>query len=464
MHGDQQEIKWDQGEGQMTEEYVFNIEFKDVLAVLIKRFYIILLITISTTSLGFYYGSRTVSVIYEVKSSLKINNKQVADGPKKISDDVNRIQQYMNTYSAIAETIGVSRKTLQNLKWNMSPEVISTNVIAIPKSQTPFIDLKFRWTDPGEAVEILNAFTEVYIQEANNICTSFNISVLEKTSTPYKLIYSNKRLYEVGGFFGGFILSVLLVFALHTMDDTLKTEKEVEKLLQLRVLGNIPKDKKKNKVINFDTVSKLKHPIKEAYKTLRTNLKHACIDARTIAVTSGEAGEGTTITAVMLAVAMAQDNIKTVLVDCNLRKPQLKRLFNLNEVGLSNYLIGEISWKDVLQKSEIEHLSILTAGFSPPNPSELLSLGRMKELIETLENEFDIVILDTPPVGMVTDAQVLSGNIGGYLLVVSSSETKREAAVKTKKLIEYADGLVLGVSLNKTIGSVIHKKYKHHYK
>lgn len=204
--------------------------------------------------------------------------------------------------------------------------------------------------------------------------------------------------------------------------------------------------------INVVTINDPKSPVSEAYKTLRTNIQFSSLDSRikTLVITSSGPAEGKTTTSSNLAVTMAQGGYKTIIIDCDQRKPKLHKVFGIsNTMGLSNFLIGEAKFQEVVQVTEVENLHVLTAGVRPPNPSELLASSRMKNFIEELKKEYDHIILDTPPVIMVTDAQILSRYADGSILVVASGEADKEAAVRAKELLEKVNSRILGVVLNK---------------
>ncbi|KWU59130.1 CpsD/CapB family tyrosine-protein kinase [Priestia megaterium] len=194
-----------------------------------------------------------------------------------------------------------------------------------------------------------------------------------------------------------------------------------------------------------------KDPVAEQYRTIRTNIQFSNVDQdiKTIVVTSSGAEEGKSTTTSNLATVYAQQGLKVLLIDADLRKPTGHYTFRLeNHIGLTNVLTRQSTLAQAVQESEIPHLSVLTSGPIPPNPSELLASVQMAELLNEMKKQFDMVIFDTPPILAVADAQILANQVDGTILVVSSGKTEKDAALKSKELLSNAKGKLLGVVLN----------------
>lgn len=194
-----------------------------------------------------------------------------------------------------------------------------------------------------------------------------------------------------------------------------------------------------------------KDPIAEQYRTIRTNIQFSNVDQdiKTIVLTSSGAEEGKSTTSANLATVYAQQGLKVLLIDADLRKPTGHYTFRLeNHIGLTNVLTRQSTLAQAVQESEIPHLSVLTSGPIPPNPSELLASAQMAELLKEMKEKFDMIIFDTPPILAVADAQILANQVDGTILVVSSGKTEKDAALKSKELLSNAQGKLLGVVLN----------------
>jgi len=197
------------------------------------------------------------------------------------------------------------------------------------------------------------------------------------------------------------------------------------------------------------TLSDPRSPISEAYRTLRTNLSFSSLDEpiKTLVVTSPTPDEGKSTTIANLAVTMAQGGRKTILVDCDLRRPSLHTFFNCQpEPGLTNLLLDKDS-EPSLQETEVDDLFLLSSGPLPPNPADLLGSKRMDHIISKLGDVADIVLFDAPPVIAVTDATILGAKVDGVLLVISAGRTKREHAQRAKDMLEKANVRIVGAAL-----------------
>ncbi|KGA95769.1 tyrosine protein kinase [Alkalihalobacillus alcalophilus ATCC 27647 = CGMCC 1.3604] len=194
-----------------------------------------------------------------------------------------------------------------------------------------------------------------------------------------------------------------------------------------------------------------KSPISEQFRTIRTNIEFSSVDKqiKTLLVTSPGPGEGKTTTAANLAIVLAQNGNSVLLIDADLRKPTVHHTFGvLNTRGLTSLLTKKEDLEHTVQASEIEGLSLLPSGPNPPNPAELLSSKTMEHLLQSLGEKYDMIVLDTPPVMAVTDAQVLGNRVDASVLVVSNGKTDRNQAVKTKELLTQTSSKLLGVVFN----------------
>ena len=254
----------------------------------------------------------------------------------------------------------------------------------------------------------------------------------------------------------GLLIALGIAYTLEYLDDTVKSSEDVEAATGLATLGTVIKMKGaggRSEIYRLATLLYPRGPAAEAYRTLRTNLEFAAVDepVRTLLVTSSIPGEGKTTTASNLAVAFAQAGRRVILLDADLRKPGVHKVFDLpNVAGLTSLLrTDDVAIDDVVQATEEERLHVITTGLLPPNPAELLGSKRMKTILERLVAAADLVIVDSPPLQAVTDAAILSAITDGTLLVIDAERTRRGAAGHGREALAKADARVLGVALNR---------------
>lgn len=200
------------------------------------------------------------------------------------------------------------------------------------------------------------------------------------------------------------------------------------------------------------TLKNPKSPISEIYRTLRTSIKFASFsrETKTIAITSAGPDEGKSTIACNLGITMAQAGNKVLILEGDLRNPTIHKEFGLrNNSGITNILVDNVPYKSYTVSTEISGLDVIICGPKPPNPAELLGSERMKNLMQELKNDYDYVLVDTPPVVVVTDAALLASICDGTILVIGSGQAVIDGAVRAKELLQSVKANMLGVVLNK---------------
>jgi capsular exopolysaccharide synthesis family protein len=276
----------------------------------------------------------------------------------------------------------------------------------------------------------------------------------------------------------GFIVSLVagigLVFLLEYLDNTVKTVEDVSRYTQLPALSVIPAISgrrvkrlkgaangngksglalgngaklKTDRLMALDTNSSAA----EAYRVLRTSVLLSSVDRppKTILVTSGQPGEGKTTTVINTAISLAQLGASVLIIDCDLRKPSVHKALGVDQTtGLSTYLSGKIDVDEAIRKLPITNLSLLPCGAIPPNPSEMISSAKMKQMLQTLGETYDHILIDSPPLLKVTDPVILSTLVDGVILVVHGGKSTREVVRRTRQELSVAGARIFGVVLN----------------
>lgn len=214
------------------------------------------------------------------------------------------------------------------------------------------------------------------------------------------------------------------------------------------------------------SVTNPKSPVSEAFRTLRTNISFSSVDKelKVIMVTSATPAEGKSTTIMNLAVTYAQAEKKTVIVELDLRKPTVHKSLQIsNRYGITNVLTRSVQLNEVIQETKIHNLYAITSGLIPPNPSELVGSKALKNIIEQLREEFDVVLLDTPPILAITDSQLISANTDGVIVVADSGKVKRNDLQAAKERLELVNANILGVVLNNVKRSTKDNSYYYYY-
>ena len=279
------------------------------------------------------------------------------------------------------------------------------------------------------------------------------IRVIENAALPEIPVGPNKELTILLAAVIGFILAAGAAYLLEYLDDTIKNPDDVRKELALTTLGAIPAVDSLTADEELIALREGQSPAKEGYRVLRTNLQFAAVDEpiTQLMITSPSPREGKSITTANLAAAQAQAGKQVIVVDADLHRPRQHRLFKLaNNVGLTTALLEERPNPDgLLQQTAVPGLRVLTSGPLPPNPAELLGSSRMHDLLDRLQEQADIVVLDSPPATMLADAAILSTFIDGVLLVIDSGRTRQDVAKRAVEALKQVNARLVGVLLNR---------------
>jgi non-specific protein-tyrosine kinase len=267
----------------------------------------------------------------------------------------------------------------------------------------------------------------------------------------------------------GLVLGLAVALLAEFLDDKIKSAEDITRYAKgLTTLAEIPtigRERYGRKLVALDDPSS---GAAEAYRSLRTSLRLIALRSPigTLLVTSSMAGEGKTTTVANLGVTMARAGVRVVLVDLDLRRANLAEMFGgENERGLMSVLVGEAELKDVLidvpVATGVPPLRVLPAGVLPPNPSEVMSTGRLADVLATVRSTSDLVIIDSPPIVPVTDAVVLSARVDSVLMIVKAGRTRRRHLTKSMEMLGQADAPMIGAVLN---DAGRHVRYGYYYR
>lgn len=298
---------------------------------------------------------------------------------------------------------------------------------------------------------LLTRLKEINVSSTLNVN---NVSVIDRAQVPLKptkpKAKQNILLAIIVGLFGG----IGLAFMVDYFDNTIKSVEDVKNILDEHILGSIPdieqkEESKKDKIVLFEPHS----PVSESYKAVRTEVCRLIGQSeglkKVILITSAEPQAGKTTTVSNLGISLAQKGNKIILVDADLRKPQLHRIFNLEKhQGLSEYLADGANIDSIIKDTEIENLKVITSGKIPRNPAELIGCAKIKDFIQDLREKFDFVIFDSPPIISVTDPVILADMVDAFIQVVRSGKAFVPVVLRARERLENIKARSLGVILN----------------
>jgi len=409
-----------------------------------------------------------VSLLVRPAQPLSTTDPNVAN---LTSDQISRTYASLMTQRPLLE--GVSSA----LGLNIRPEDLKKQITVTPETNTSILDVAVRDTNPTLARDIANRLTADLIAEVKgfqlqesslpNSRTGDNLFVVSPAVLADRPVSPNKTLNIAIAFAAGLLLALGLAFLLDYLDQSIKTDEELTERLGIIPIGHLlfvaGGKGKRGELVTLDSQS---HAA-EAFKALRTSLLFSTIDKelKEIVVTSAEMGEGKSRTAANLAVVLAEAGHKTLLIDADFRRPSQHRIFGrVRNVGLSNLIVEDATEAETITAVDgVPNLWLLTSGPTPPNPSELLGSGRMRELLAKLRGYFTYLVVDTPPVNAVTDASILAAAASGTVLVVEQGRTTFPALKHAKAMLDRVDARTLGAVINKVRSSSGSYAYSYGY-
>lgn len=365
-----------------------------------------------------------------------------------------RVQSYVKTVDSPV----VLQPVIDSLGLPMTAAALASHVEASTDLNTVLINIEVSDESPAQAAAVAEAVANSLIKAVDTLekpktggNSPVSLSVITPAAAPSSPSAPNTRMNLLLGLLVGIVLGIGGAILRNTMDSRIRGESDLRNFTNLPILGAIAFDSDATKKPLLTQASP-QSPRAESFRQLRTNLQFANVSdqAKTVLVTSSLPGEGKSTTATNLAIALSEAGQTVCLVDADLRRPMVNEYLGLDRTaGLTTALVGQADVNDVLQPWGGENLYILASGQIPPNPSELLGSAQMKRLISRLEEVFDKVVIDAPPLLPVTDAAVLSQHVGGVIVVVGAQKLRSQDLEKSLGALGLVGAQVLGIVLNR---------------
>jgi capsular exopolysaccharide synthesis family protein len=398
------------------------------------------------------YEYNTLAKNYTEKHPrLILINSQMQDIKNKINDEIKSVingmqitlKSLLEKESSVNSILEEQKKQVLELKNDLITFNSLKNELEITKDLYLAVSKRLREAKLTEALE------------------TNNVKVVQHALAPSWPVPARNTLKLLLGIFAGLGLGAGIAFVSDYLDRRFKSAIDIERELGIPLLGVIPRYKtSKRKHGHLITLADPWSSASEAYRSIRTWIQLSAPKAlQTLLITSAIPHEGKSTTSANLAVAYAQLGRKVLLIDVDLRRPTIHRIFNMgNSTGLTDVLTGKAHWEHIIQNTPIENLKVLFAGPIPPNPVELLSTGRFNDLLHSLQDVFDTIICDSPVQLSIPDVSIISPDMDGVLIVHCPSRVNKEEVLETKKLLERANANIVGIVLNN-----IYKKDQQYY-
>jgi capsular exopolysaccharide synthesis family protein len=335
---------------------------------------------------------------------------------------------------------------------------LAEKVKASTDLNTVLITVSVTDASPVQSAAIAQAVASSLVKAVDNLekpkgggTSPVSLSIIKPATAPAAPSAPNTKLNLIVGLVAGLALGLGVAFFRTTLDSRIRGEADLRQVTDAPILGGIAFDQDATRKPLLTQVPAQSNRA-ESFRQLRTNLQFANVSghAKTVLVTSSLPGEGKSTTATNLSIALAQAGQTVCLIDADLRRPMVNEYLGLDRnAGLTTALVGAADVNDLLEPWGEDNLYVLTSGQIPPNPSELLGSDEMKNLISRLEQAFDTVVIDAPPLLPVTDAAVLSQHVGGVVVVVGTQKLRQHDLEKTLSSLSMVGATLLGIVMNR---------------
>ncbi|MFE5672276.1 polysaccharide biosynthesis tyrosine autokinase [Agromyces sp. NPDC056523] len=431
------------------------MELRDYVRILHRNWVLILATLLLGVSAAAAY-SILVTPKYEATTELYVS---VRAGDSSVTGDLvqgtNFARQAVTSYVDVVDSGIVLDRVIAELSLEETSAELAEAIEASSPVNTVLIEIAFTDSDPERAAEIANSigrtFADVVVNDLEkpegDAASLVKIETIQPAVVPEHAASPNVPLNLALGGLVGLALGVGIAVLRTVLDTRIHSLHDIEQVTDKPLLGGIaldPDAQSRPLIVHADP----RNPRAESFRSLRTNLQFVNVEggSRSFVITSAGPGEGKSTTTANLAISLAETGAKVALLDGDLRLPKLADYLGIEGgVGLTDVLIGRAELVDVMQKWGRGYLYVLPSGRIPPNPSELLGSASMERLLNTLTSQFDYVLIDAPPLLLVTDAAVVSKLTSGAILIAASGSTRKPQLAAAVRSLEAIGSRLLGV-------------------
>ncbi|WP_426517627.1 polysaccharide biosynthesis tyrosine autokinase [Diaminobutyricibacter sp. McL0618] len=430
------------------------MELRDYLRILHKNWILIAVSALLGVAVAAGY-SLMLTPKYQATTELYVSVRAAdAGATTDLVQGTTFARQAVTSYVSVVNSATVLDRVIDDLDLKVTSAQLGAKVSATSPLNTVLIDITVTDEDPQRAAKIANSVGQntAYIvtnklEKPTGGSSLVNIQTIQPAVTPTKPSSPNVPLNIILGLLIGLAVGIAASLLRSVLDTRIHSSHDIEGVTDAPILGAIsfdPDAKKRPLIVHADP----RNPRAESFRSLRTNLQFVNIGngPRSYVITSSVPSEGKSTTAANLAISLAETGARVALVDGDLRLPRLAEYMGIEgAVGLTDVLIGRAPLTDVLQKWGRGELYVLPAGRIPPNPSELLGSNAMSKLLHSLTSEFDYVLIDTPPLLLVTDAAVVSKLTGGAIIAAASGMTKKNELSAAVRALDHIGSRLVGI-------------------
>jgi succinoglycan biosynthesis transport protein ExoP len=429
------------------------MELRAYLRVIRKHAWLIVVAGLLSPAAALVSSAATTPVYQATAKLLVVAKTDPGGGTASAYEGTLLSQQLVKSFAQILESRATAEAALRLDPQPFTPRQLQSRVHAEPVTDTLLIDLTVEDTNAARAKRLTNSVARAFIAAVPRLQSgsALRVSLVEPALTPTAPIRPRTRLNVALGLLLGLMLGIGLAYLREFLDRSLKAPEELEIAAGAPVVGAIPPFKAHKQPI--PVAEQPRTAVAEAFRKLRTNFAFLGVDRENVCcvVTSPSASDGKSTITANLAIALSQAGQRVAIVDADLRKPTLHRLFDLPQrVGTTTVLLDQAGVHDAVQHLGPNMPAVLTSGQLPPNPSELLGSHRMEELVTQLRAAYEVVLLDCAPLLPVTDPMVVSRFADGLLLVARARTTTRDQVQAAKAVCARAGAMVFGAVLNAT--------------
>lgn len=428
------------------------MDIRRIIAMLLKKWPFIIITAFIFTVVFYVYSSVYVTEIYSAEATMIVNKSQYqASEQNQMSySDILLTQKLVKSYVLIMTSDTNMELVKKEIGTDLSIGQLRSYINVAGIGETEVLKISVENKDPILAQAIANALVKVSPATIIRVIKAGSAEVIDTAKVPARPVKPVVWQYAAIGMLLGLMLSLVLIFLRDFFDNTFKTEDDVRNVLDLPVITSLPELAKDSATI---VTEETPFDYKEAFKVLRTKIQFSGVDGdmKRIAITSSGPFEGKTTVSINLALTMAETGKRVLLIDADLRKPKVHKTLNMpSEPGISNVLTQQEELANVIKKvPNFDSLDVVTCGVIPPNPTELLGSHQMEAFIASIEDDYDYIIFDTPPIGLVADTAVLSKMLDGVIWVVSYGRTVKETAHFAKDTLDSVNANIIGCVFNR---------------